>query len=84
MVCDGVIDVRKDTGDGGGTHHILTFMVLGHSLQIFVLTWRVVRSYALLINLGVCWQTIEKGVELGVQFDDLRRRVNSWLLCYNV
>lgn len=84
MVSDRVVDVGEDAGDGGGTHHVLARVLLGHALEVLVLTWRIVWSNALLVDLRISWEAVEKGVELRIKFHDLRSLVNTWLLCDDI
>lgn len=80
MVGNGVVNVWKDTWDRRGTHHIFAFELRCQSLQVLILTWGIIRSYAILINLWISWQPIKKCIKLWIQFNNLACWVNTGLL----
>lgn len=59
-------------------------MILGHTLQVHVFTWRVIWRNTLLVNLRVCREPVEEGEKLRVHLHNLGCGVDSWVLDHNV
>jgi len=78
MISYPVVNMAENWAHCRCRHHIFALVFSCQPLQVFVLTWRIIRLNTILVDLWVSRQPIQECVQLRIQLYNFASRINAW------